>query len=341
MNQLPAFLQNRQSKSLAATLVANLGTGSPPYVSIADNRFTLIDAGGEEEPVPTYDPKLGPYLDCVIIDVNESKSKIYYDTGFDPKAEGQAPVCWSDNGIGPSKQSSKPQSMTCMQCPQNVWGSKTSQMTGKAVKACNDVQKIALLIPGDDVLFLMRVPPASLKQLGAYVLKFNGQAVDISDVITRITFESQGILAFNAVNYIDEATFKQREEAVAAKKTDMLVGRGDQPIAQLAAPVEPTALPAPLVVAQPAGIPAQQVDPAATTAQSTLTTAPSAEPARRRRRNTAAVEAPQAAQTAPFAAQPQPAAAAQPATQAAPFGIGQPMAANADVTAALDSIFKR
>ena len=339
MNQLPAFLQNRQSKSLAATLVANLGTGSPPYVSIADNRFTLIDAGGEEEPVPTYDPKLGPYLDCVIIDVNESKSKIYYDTGFDPKAEGQAPVCWSDNGIGPSKQSSKPQSMTCMQCPQNVWGSKTSQMTGKAVKACNDVQKIALLIPGDDVLFLMRVPPASLKQLGAYVLKFNGQTVDVSDVITRITFESQGILAFNAVNYIDEATFKQREEAVAAKKTDMLVGRGDQPIAQLAAPVEPATLPAPVQQVQQPAVLQQQVAPLA--GQQVQESSSAAEPTRRRRRNTAAVEAPQGAQTAPFATLPQPTAAAQMPPQTAPFGIGQPMAANADVTAALDSIFKR
>ena len=125
--QLPAFLQNRQSKALATELSANLGAGSPPYISIMGNRFTLIDSAGDEEPVQTYSPQIGPYLDCVLIDAGKHISKIFYDKPFDPNAtQYEAPVCWSDNGVGPSRNAAKPQSPTCAACPNAVWRSKVS-----------------------------------------------------------------------------------------------------------------------------------------------------------------------------------------------------------------------
>ena len=347
MVDLPAHLKNRQSKTVADSLVANLGTGSPPYVSINGNRFTLIDATGEEEPVPTYDPKTGPYLDCVVIDNNEHTSKIFYDTKYDPNAEGQAPACFSDNGIAPSRQAAKPQSALCATCQWNVWGSATSNLTGKQIKACHDVQKIAVMIPGDEVVFLMRVQPGSRKNFGAYVLKFKGSGADISDVITRISFESQGVLTFRAIDYIKPEVAQQREQVLAEKKTDALIGRGDIPI-QTVGTLQPVMLPP----SQPSPLPVAAL-PQQTIATPVAPVAPvsaSEQPTTRRRRRTAAAQEPsQAPPTqAPFMS-PQPQGdgvpeflqrnPAPPPVNPTPFGIGPGVAPNPEVKAAIDSIF--
>ena len=361
---LPAFLQQRQSKALAADLSGNLGMGSPPYISIMGNRFTLLDSSGAEEPVQTYTPQLGPYLDCVIIDNGKHISKVFYDRPFDPNAsQYEAPACWSDNGIGPSRGAQKPQSPTCAACPNNAWGSKVSTVSGKQVKACSDMQKLAILIPGDDVIFLLRVPPNSLSTLRAYNQKFIGQKVDVSDVITRISFEQGqiGQLKFDAVAFIDEAVFAKREQALLEHRTDQLVGHTDLPRQDaLPAPQQPTAaaLPSPQPVApfqpapqQPFTAPAAAPMAAAQPVQPQALAAPTAgeQPARQRRQRRTAAPAQQPNPAPqPVAAQPAPVApfrtvAPAPAPNGgapANFGMSAPAGAPpADVNAALDNLF--
>lgn len=343
MNQLPAYLQNRQSRGLAQSLVANLGIGAPPFLSIMGNRLNLIDAVGEEIPVATYDPKIGPYLDCVIIDALERTSKIYYDKAFDPGAnQYEPPACFSDNGIAPSRNAAKPQSATCASCQWNAWGSKTSLVSGKAVKACNDIQKIALLVPGYEMPFLLRVPPNSRTNFRGYVNKFVGQPMDIADVTTRISFEPGvlGTLHFEAVGWLDEQTvLPQRDKLLEAKATDALIGRTDMPreggLPAAAAPQQ--------IEHQPVAIQQQHSAPAMQT-QSVQQTAQPQPEQRRRRRNTQ--EAPQAPvqqpvaiapAQAPFMAQQAPAAA--PQGNGAGFGMAEGAAPNAALQNTLDGLF--
>ena len=99
---LPPHLQKYQTRDIGQTLSQNLGTAAPPYVSIAGNRFTLIDAAGNEMPVPTFDPAIGVYLDACIIDSGDHISRTFYATKYDPSAAiFNPPDCWSDNGVGP------------------------------------------------------------------------------------------------------------------------------------------------------------------------------------------------------------------------------------------------
>jgi hypothetical protein len=180
-------------------------------------------------------------------------SKVYWgpENQYNPNAQSYLPpLCYSDNGIGPSRGSGEPQAPTCLQCPNNVWGSATSRITGKGIKACSDIMKVAFTTAGHNTVFMLRVPPNSLKNLGVYQGSFSGQAIDISDVITRISFVPgiQGTLQFQAVNYIDEPTAQLREQALASKATDALIGRNDvvhpgagmiangQPVGQIAPP---------------------------------------------------------------------------------------------------------
>lgn len=376
MNQLPAYLQNpnRVSRDLAKTLAGNLGAGSPPYLSIMGNRLSLIDAVGNEQAVPTYNPQTGPYLDCVVIDALEHTSKIYYDKPFDPGAQQyEPPACFSDNGIAPSRNATKPQSPTCAACQWNAWGSKVSAVSGKGVKACQDIQKIALLVSGYEMPFLLRIPPNSRTNFRNFVHKFVGQPMDLADVLTRICFEpgTIGTLKFEAIGWLDDPTVAQRDKLVAVKATDAMVGRTDQPRqealpapaqahpeiipAQPAMPAQtaPVSQPAPFMPAQPVAQPSSTASGAqpAATAQ-TAAPSPQTEPQRRRRRTNAEItaanapqgQAPAQTQAAPFmpgpVTMPPPnAQAPAPAQGGQPFGIAPGAAPNADLAQTLNSLF--
>jgi hypothetical protein len=383
---LPAHLQQYQARDIGTTLSHNLGTAAPPYVSIAGNRFSLIDAVGNEQPVPTFDPAIGVYLDACVIDANEHISRIYYIKPYDPSAAVFSPPdCWSDNGVAPSVSCSGPQARSCTPDPEHVhgckwavWGSATSAQ-GKAVPKCQQVQKIALLIPGMQTLFLLRVPPNSHKHLRAYQETCKGSGVMIADVITRIYFDqtTQGTLLFKGVNYIDEPTAVLRQAAYNENKTDALVGRTDvprtagaitapvqaqQPVAQVQQSVPfalTSAAPAANTTASPATNAPTQQEPAFGTANPTAQPASPSEPApgQRRRRRTAAemqqanapngagqpVTAAPSAVNTPQAPFPNPGNPAPAQAQQGSFGIaqGQPAAANPELAGMLDSFFKQ
>jgi hypothetical protein len=82
-----------------------------------------------------------------------------------------------------------------------------------------------------EMVFLLRIPPASLKNLAKYTQTLAGHGVDLPDAVTRLEFESQGILKFTPMGYVDEATAAATDKAIAAKATDQLeagtIGRGE------------------------------------------------------------------------------------------------------------------
>lgn len=226
---LPAFLANRKSAGIGSKAVEGLGAPLPPHISIRGNRFTLIDGTGNEQPVMTLN------LDVNIIDVSDVTCKMYFGDNDGPiKWEAGAndpPACWSANGIAPSVEAMLPQSATCAACRWNERGSATG-MDDAPIKACRDEKWMAVTIVGYGLPFQLRLTPGSFKNFRSYNEKFKGQAaVDISDIVTRITFEQgkNGVLVFDAVSYIDEPMMNAREQFLASKNTDILVGRNDRP----------------------------------------------------------------------------------------------------------------
>ena len=49
VSQLPAYLQQRQSRTVTERAATGLGASMPPHISIQGNSFTLIDAAGNEQ----------------------------------------------------------------------------------------------------------------------------------------------------------------------------------------------------------------------------------------------------------------------------------------------------
>lgn len=310
-NQLPAHLQSKTYAPIAERAIANIGQAAPPSLSIEGNRFTLIDAIGNEMPIQTL------FLDANIVDVGDHTSKIFYDTDYAGKGQAMGPPpCWSDNGIGPSRNASSPQAPTCASCPKNEWGSATSKMTGKGIKACRDYEKIAIVPIGMQMVFLLRLPPNSRNHWRDYLKVFKG-GVDVSDVITRIEFEQgvQGTIMFSlvpmpngGVGYLPPGPPTDfRNHLRAENATDDIVGRLDQPRDPRSAPHLPSSAPEvhshltttgyyppnqPAPQAQPTiqfqGQPAQPVTlPSQGQTGTFAASAPAAEPPKRRRRTAA------------------------------------------------------
>ena len=350
MNQLPAYLQNRQSAVVKDRAVLGLGSSMPPHISIQGNQFTLIDAANNEQTI-------GGVMDAVVFDVSDVNCKKYFGKEWTPDSN-DAPMCWSANGIGPSRDAQNPQARTCAECPHNVRGSAQSKISGAAIKACRDEKWLALFLPQYPVmLFQLVLTPGSFTNWKAYLAPFEKDAnTDVSDVLTRITFEPKvnGVLTFQAVSYIDEPTWAAREKAAAEKATTVLVGRNDMPrqaalpayeqaqqfppVQQVQAAIAPAA-PDGTLQGQPSPFVAQ---PAATmmpmtTAAPSVTPVPAVEPQRRRRRNTATPEqaqqpVSQAAPMAPFRPEAQ-------AQQLSSFGVQQPAPMPNELNSTLDSIF--
>lgn len=342
---LPAYLQNRQSQGVATRATAGMGGVLPPHISIRGNSFTLIDGAGQQQPV-------GPMMDACVVDISDHMNKRYYENEWSPNSD-EPPTCFSMNGIAPSRDSQSPQSPTCAQCQWNVRGSDTSKISGKAIKACRDEKFVALLLPQyPTMLFQLVIPPGSFKNWSAFTQPFLKGNTDISDVLVRFGFQPQvnGVMTFQAVSYIDEATFGAREKALATKATDVLVGRNDIPIALPA----PARAPSVQEIAQVATETAlrggfgenvqasaqamQQVpfgQPAPNAAGTTLmptaavsaASAPAVEqPARRKRRTNAEIAADNAAKAAAQAGGSPPPAAA-PVQPSAPFPVHAPAGA--------------
>lgn len=223
-HQLPAYLQNRQVQDFTDYAGDGIGGALPPHVSIQGNMFTLIDAAGQEfQPMAT--------MDCVIVDRSTVTCKMYFGKPWTPGSE-EPPMCWSTNGIGPSRDAVAPQARTCAECDKNVRGSAQSAISGAAIKACRDEFHLAILLPSmPDILFRYVLTPGSFKNWQAYVGKFKNSNVKMSMVVTRMSFvpKVNGEVQFESISYVDEATNARVEKALLEKATDVLCGRLDTP----------------------------------------------------------------------------------------------------------------
>ena len=351
---LPAHLQGLSSRGLAERASSFIGTAMPPHISIQGNTFTLIDASNNEHP-------LGPTMQACVVDVSDVKCKKYFDKEWEPNSN-DPPTCWSANGVAPSREAVEPQARTCAECEWNKRGSKVSKISGVAIKACRDEVWLAVLLPKfPDMLFQLVITPGSFDTWGGFLNKFKQTpGVDLVHVLVQFSFvpKTNGVIDFQAVSYIDEATAAGVGKALASKATDVLVGRNDQP-RQLPAPAAQPALaapeaqqgqqPAPFVpaAAPTAAFPstAMASQPTQTVAVATPAASPSEQqPARRRRRTAAEMAAAQqpngagqpaaAPAVAPFMPQAQNPQNPQPA-----FGMAAGAAPSAELAATLDNLF--
>lgn len=205
-SMLPAHLQGvglNATQSLMAIIGDQLNR-----IGVKGSRFRQFIGGTE---VAIWEE---PYLDCIIVAVVPTLSRLFYAGKYKQKGDNDAPTCYSADNVAPPLDLPTRQSDACATCPQNIKGSKVSD-DGTEVKACGYFRRVIIMLPGDPTLYRLDVKSQGLfgddqEKLNKYSLtgfaKFlNARGVDASLLVTRLSFntdKSTPTLLFSPNRYI-------------------------------------------------------------------------------------------------------------------------------------------
>lgn len=190
-NQMPAYLD-----AFTSTLGTDLALGgfSGNRIGLKGSRFRLIVAGQEEAILETF------HLDVIIVGAAPGVARMFFGGNYDPD-EKTHPLCYSADGVTPGADVINPQSVKCINCPQNEKGSKITD-TGVKTKACNYFKRMVVaLADGDPEHRIFRLDAKAMTIFGEgeaaqnkftlneYSKKFSTRGLDPSKFVTRLSFD--------------------------------------------------------------------------------------------------------------------------------------------------------
>jgi hypothetical protein len=175
------MIQFDSSTNLPATMDLNVGGGKVPKISTEGGLFTLkLDGIASGKPQTE--------LDVIIIgqfNRGTETQRTFYKGSYTPGATDR-PACASDNGVTPRDDAQEPQSDKCSTCPRN-------KSVGGARRECSFYTTLAVVLPGGDQPFQLRVPATSMF----------GEKKEDEDYFSlnayKVWFASKGAMPINAV----------------------------------------------------------------------------------------------------------------------------------------------
>ena len=148
-------------------------------------------------------------LEVVIVKSSPIITKTWYEKGWED-GSNNPPDCFSSNGITPDANVPKKQNAICKTCKWDAFGSRAQE--GFKGKACQDNRRIAV-VPAKDIdneafggAMLLRVPPASLKELVKHGAALDQKGLQYFGVVSKISFTSDSYphLIFGPVRVLDD-----------------------------------------------------------------------------------------------------------------------------------------
>lgn len=297
--QVPAYLRGEVEPAANAGLI--LTGESVPRISIRGKRFRL-KVPGKEEMVG----QAGAPLTVVVLGYSPAQgcSKSFYLDEYQP-GSGEAPDCSSADGVRPDTWAEDPQAKTCADCPHNEWGSGKN---GKG-KRCSDHKQLIVAAPGQlegGDLYVLTVPPTSLRPLTQYARQLSEHSIPIRAVKTVCDFADteHPQLEFSFGDFLTEGQFeaaKRRERDVESTiaKISRAAGAPKNPGGYAPQP-ETSSLPPRPTYLDPEDTQAAPQDSAANSAAESAQNSSEtpSEPKKRKRRTKAEMEAARAAESA-------------------------------------------
>lgn len=222
----------------------------------------------DNEQVPLMAPQgyASPQVHVVMAHVSPEVRKAFYNSSYDD-TKREAPVCFSLDGQVPDASGSAIQASMCSRCPNNEFGSRVDGKGNKTGgKACSDHKHIICYVldpktgqyllseDGSPMLFEFRCAGGSFTNLRNYfkasLAQLNLTYYEVITTLSAVPGE-QGIVSFALAARIAPAFVKyiETERASNAKIIEFVnqakpSGKQIAP-AQIAAPAETPALPAP------------------------------------------------------------------------------------------------
>jgi hypothetical protein len=245
-----------------------------PVISTKGGRFH-IKRDGERTLItrpktnPTDPDEPASFIDVAVI--NLQRSKTFYVDGYTEGSE-EKPDCFSNDGVTPDAQARNLQCSSCALCPQNVWGTGSNDK-GEATKgkACSDVLRLAVAMPTAlDDPFMLRVPPASLKNFAAMSKIVSDKRIPLAAVVVRVSFDTDvtGVMLFQAIGKMDSSGYAKSKSLTTSSLVLAITGKSSFTAPAAAAPAALAApAPAPTPVAPDPAIAAKAEAEKAATAK--------------------------------------------------------------------------
>jgi hypothetical protein len=244
-DKLPARLAGRTER---ASSINKDVVRAPAYpsMSIKGKVFTIVKDGVKKILTKPDDPdEVAQNIGVVMLRANMGSKNFYLNGYVEGQSDGNRPDCFSNDGVAPHPNSPAPQAKKCAVCPHNQWGSRVSADgdrpgTEKKGKACSDQARLAIAAPDklEDAM-LLRVPPASLKNLRAAIKLVDGRKLDYNEVVMKVGFDPQAAsptLTFKPVGILGDAEYEKAKEQYDSELVRSIVGLEDH--FEEAAPVQ-------------------------------------------------------------------------------------------------------
>lgn len=144
---------------------------------------------------------------CVINSFHKKRVLFSPDATYE---DGEAPICYSNDGIVPAQEVEKKPAEKCSVCPYAAWGSavKFGYLKGKSrAQAC----KLKMVVDFNIVrgqerkamgLFRLTLPTSSVKLFQLYLLKLMCDDVDYKEAITEISFANDATFPLFKFRYV-------------------------------------------------------------------------------------------------------------------------------------------
>lgn len=223
---LPAYL--RESANAAVQVNSEFAGGISsgfPVLSYKGKVWSLVQ-GGERRMLTNADGDPRASIEVVVVRANPGLSKVYYKGGFE-EGSSEKPTCFSHDGRVPSAEALEQQSAKCATCPMNQWGSRVTE-NGKKGKACADSKRLAVVSADDpEQAILLRVPAASLRELGKYADELGRRRVPMHAVVTKISFDptvAHQQFIFKPVRFLDQSQFEAINDLRDTEVVKQIVG---------------------------------------------------------------------------------------------------------------------
>jgi len=141
------------------------------------DRVKVPSGGSTTWEVPSLDGEVSMKVIEGVI-VSRATRRAYWSN---PEPTDEAPQCSSEDGVEGVGDPGGP----CTECPFNEWGSSPKG----AGKACKETRQLFVVQPDSLIPIVVTVPPASLANVKAYLLRLLRAQIKGTDVITKISLE--------------------------------------------------------------------------------------------------------------------------------------------------------
>jgi hypothetical protein len=189
------------------TITVGISQGRDPHVATTGRVFSAV-YGGITKNISQFDERVGKlFFDCVIVAASPRDMQIMYKGKYAAGGEVSPPICYSDNGIGPSEGAPQPQKPLCAQCDWRRFGTDVND-AGKPVPRCTKKKRIVVvpLALGYDTPLQFDLPPACHQNLAGFKRQVLDSKQPGLNIVVRVWMveNENGFLNFEPVGYVNQ-----------------------------------------------------------------------------------------------------------------------------------------